>query len=43
MGRSGGNAGQFSLHLVAVDAKENVYTGGVAGKRIQEFRLPPMP
>ena len=29
MGRSGGNAGQLSLHLVAVDAKGNVYTGGV--------------
>jgi DNA-binding beta-propeller fold protein YncE len=39
-GHSGRNAGQFSLlHVLAVDAKGNVYTGEVDGKRIQKFRL----
>jgi hypothetical protein len=39
-GHSGRNAGQFALlHVMAVDAKGNVYTGEVEGKRIQKFRL----
>jgi DNA-binding beta-propeller fold protein YncE len=39
-GQSGRNAGQFALlHVMAVDAKGNVYTGEVEGKRIQKFRL----
>ena len=39
-GHSGRNAGQFALlHAMAVDAKGNVYTGEVEGKRIQKFKL----
>ena len=39
-GHSGRNAGEFTLlHAMAVDAKGNVYTGEVEGKRIQKFRL----
>jgi DNA-binding beta-propeller fold protein YncE len=38
-GHSGRNAGQFALlHAMAVDAKGNVYTGEVEGKRIQKFK-----
>jgi hypothetical protein len=39
-GHAGRNAGQFTLlHVMAVDAKGNVYTGEVEGKRIQKFKL----
>jgi DNA-binding beta-propeller fold protein YncE len=39
-GHSGRNAGEFTLlHAMAVDAKGNVYTGEVEGKRIQKFKL----
>jgi DNA-binding beta-propeller fold protein YncE len=39
-GHAGHNAGQFVvLHAMAVDAKGNVYTGEVDGKRIQKFKL----
>jgi hypothetical protein len=39
-GHGGRNAGQFTLlHVMAVDARGNVYTGEVEGKRIQKFKL----
>jgi DNA-binding beta-propeller fold protein YncE len=39
-GHAGRNAGQFSLlHAMAIDARGNVYTGEVEGKRIQKFKL----
>jgi hypothetical protein len=42
-GYSGRNAGGFHwLHMIATDAKGNIYTGEVdTGRRIQKFLLQP--
>ena len=36
-------AAASDINLVAIDAKGNVFTGGVEGRRIQKFRLPRVP